>query len=219
MSFSDLWQSARAILGWAVLGDGDDLELVQLRGTYEKVGWFRQRNVILVRSEGDRGIAQIMQLEAVNVAVLSGFVRSDLGEIDAMTSGTRVSVVPGEDALGVWRTNGAHVGIILDRIAAGELDPSDDLLRCLRGTPASEERLASIDVDAARRKAGSGRVPTEDERLARLRPLLLREEIRMRAVDAFERGDEEAGMELAMESQRLAEESIERRRKEFGGGD
>ncbi len=173
----------------------------------------------MIRSEGDRGIAQVMPLEAVNIAVLSGFLRFDLEEIDALTSGGRVSVVPGDDALGVWRTNGAHAGIILDRIAAGELDPSDDLLRCLRGTPGSEERLASIDLDAATRKAGSGRVPTEDERRARLRPLLLREEIRMRGVEAFERGDEEEGMKLAMELQRLAEESMERRREEFGGGD
>ena len=35
----------------------------------------------------------------------------------------------GDDTIGLYRTNGAPTGIIRDRIAASELDPSDDLLR------------------------------------------------------------------------------------------
>ena len=219
MSFDDLWDFAPAVLGWAIVehrDHPDSDELVQLRGAYERPGLLGKRSVVLMRSDSGGTWAEILSMTSANVMVTTEVLRSDLEEIDALTEGSKVSVVLGEDQVLQWQTNGAHAGIILDRIAASELDPDPDLLRCLRGTPSSSERLVSIDLEAVTARAGSGRVPTEEERQARLRPVLLREEIRIRAFQALEEGDTDRGMELVGEMQRMIEENMEKRRDEFG---
>ena len=216
MDFVDSWESATAVLGWGTLKElEDDPELVQIRGTYENFGWFRQRNVILLKGEGRHDLTRVWPLRVANQAVVDGFLRSDIEEVDALSGGTKVTAVLGDDKMGLYRTNGAHTGIIRDRIAASELAPSDDLLRCLRGSPASAERLAAIDLDAVKRRAGSGRVPTEEERVARIRPLLVREEIRRQAVRLLAKGYEEHADALFAEVLRMVEEAKERHQAEF----
>jgi len=216
--FDEMWTSAPAVLGWAFFGPPDDRlgDLVQLRGAYQRVGLFGRESVVLMRSEKGTIWEEILSMTAAGLMVTSGLLRSDLEEIDSATSGSRVSVVLGEEQVLQWQTNQAHAGIILDRIAAGELDPHDDLLRAFRGTPSSEERLDLLDLDDARRRAGPGRVPTEEERVARLTSLRVREGIRQAMVEADERGDEARVMELADELIRVTEEAIKSRQEEFG---
>lgn len=197
VDFAGLWESA---------------QLVQLRGTYQKVGWFRQRKVILIRSEGTRGVTQVMPLEGANLALTTGFSPlshgggglADLGESSIRGAGRRWARCRADQRCPRWD--------FLDRIAASELDPHPDLLRCLRGTPSSSERLVSIDLEAVTARAGPGRVPTEEERQARLRPVLLREETRIRAFQALEEGDNDLGTELVSE----IEENMQKRRDQFG---
>jgi hypothetical protein len=218
-SFADQWNSATAVLGWAILGKRDDSEhdplLVQLRGTQRRRGPLQRESIILMRSESGH-LAEVISMDNMNKMVDVEILRSDLQEIDAATSGTRVSVVLDQGQLLQWHMNNAHASIILDRIAAGELDPHDDVLRALRGPSSTREQLSRIDLDDARRRAGPGRVPTEAERVARLTTLLERERIRQQMMEAEQAGDEERANALAEEFLRHLSDSVRRHEQEFG---
>ena len=223
MGFVELWASSQdgteetsAVFGWRILGDSSDPELVQIRGAKEKVGWFRSRWVILLRTEGRRDISKVMDMDEANLAVFTGLLNADMGKVDELSGGICVAAALGDDILGVWRTNNAHAEVILDRIAASELDPSEDLLRCLRDIPSNSERLATINLAAAKAKAGAGRVPTESERLERMTPVLVQEGVRRAAVKLNDLGHEEEAQILFDRFFESVAEALDRRIEEFG---
>lgn len=132
--FDTLWETAPAVLGWAYCDppDNPDRDLVQLRGAYYRLSMSEPESVVLMRSENSA-----VSMTAADLMVTARLLRSDLEEIEAETSGSRVSVVLDEGQVLRWQTNQAHARVILDRIAAWELDPHEDLLRAFRGTPSS----------------------------------------------------------------------------------
>lgn len=220
MGFTELWESAMGPYGWAVLWGGTTRsDLVQIRGAEEKSSWFRKRQfVILLKSELGT-LAEILEIENVNRMVSTGLLKTDIAEVDELGHGAFVTVLLGTDALGLYRVNMSHAEVIMDRIAAGELDPSPDLVRCLRGTPAFADRMAAIALGQVLATAGPGRIPSEDERLARITPVLQREEIRLTVVRLFEEGRKEEGHAAIAQFTQATEQAVERHKQEFGVGD
>lgn len=217
MGFKELWESAPGLLGWAVLRRSKDPGLlVQVRGTERLYSDGMVRQVILLKAD-DGSLAEILKIENANNLIELGVLHADVAEVDELGGGTRVAAVLGDDVLGVYRTNGAHAGIILDRLAAREITPTRDLLACLEGTPGSEERLSRIELEPTLEESGIDRMLSTKRRLARLNLWLETENLRLESQRLFEEGKEDEADALLARWVEAIHESVARGKEEFGG--